>query len=105
MRCNYRFTSIPGYFIDNVVAASSCPGGKLTTRPSLGIIDQQYSQSEINDRSPWVRFSQHLDTLNRNSLAGESYKLVYLIRHGMSVHNLVMEQVGGEAWKASPIDT
>jgi len=98
MTCSYRFSALSGFFVDNVIAAIACLGGKLTTRPNLGLLDRQYDSNQTSDSLPWVRFRQHVDALNKQSLAAESYKVLYLARHGLSVHNIVMEEVGGEAW-------
>ncbi|KAK0625941.1 phosphoglycerate mutase [Immersiella caudata] len=99
MACSYRFSALSGYFVDNVLEASSCLGGKLTTRPNLGLIDRQYDPNQPSGELPWARFRQHVDHLNQQSPPGESYKVLYLVRHGLSVHNIFMEEVGNEAWK------
>jgi broad specificity phosphatase PhoE len=99
MACSYRFSALSGYFVDNVMAASSCLGGKLTTRPNLGLIDRQYDQNQPPNDLPWTRFRRHVDHLNQQSAPGESYKVLYLVCHGLSVHNIFMEEVGIEAWK------
>jgi hypothetical protein len=102
MACSYRFSALSGYFVDNVMAASSCLGGKLTTRPNLGLIDRQYDQNQPPNDLPWTRFRRHVDHLNQQSAPGESYKVLYLVCHGLSVHNIFMEEVGIEAWKVTP---
>ena len=102
--CSYRFTALPGYFVDNVAAANSSVGAKpvtARTRPNLGLIDRQYQGSDQDDKLlPWVRFRRHVEKLNREgSLTGESYKVLFLVRHGLSVHNVVMADVGSKEWK------
>jgi hypothetical protein len=96
----YRFSYVPGYFIDGAEAAKTCPESKLTTQPNLGLLDRSYDSPQCSpEETPWAQFSRHLELLNRNSPHGESYKLLYLLRHGLSVHNIVMANVGSDAWK------
>ncbi|KAK0753692.1 histidine phosphatase superfamily [Schizothecium vesticola] len=100
MACRYKFSVVPGYFIDNVAAAKDCPGSKLTTRPNLGLVERLYESDDAASapKSSWVRFCQHVETLNRDSAPGESFKILFITRHGLSVHNAVMERVGNAAW-------
>lgn len=96
----YRFSYVPGYFVDGPEAAKACSGSKLTTQLNLGLRERTYdTPGDAAGESLWVRFTKHVEWLNNNSPQGVSYKLLYLLRHGLSVHNMVMEKLGGEAWK------
>lgn len=104
-KCNYEFSFVPGIFVDYVEAAKGCIDSRVTRQPLLGIISRTYN---VVDQNPnrgqsmqWPRFSRHIQQLNDNSKDGESYKLIYLIRHGFGVHNHVMQKVGSKAWKVS----
>ncbi|KAK4140056.1 histidine phosphatase superfamily [Dichotomopilus funicola] len=97
----YRFFHVPGYFVDGPEAARACPGSKLTTQPNLGLLERPYDSAPNENAAgdaPWTRFSAHVEWLNKNSPPGVSYKLLYLLRHGLSVHNVVMAKVGRDAW-------
>jgi broad specificity phosphatase PhoE len=104
---NYKFSFVDGFFIDYVKAAEQCPGAKVTTQPHLGILDREYDgerpdRPDDAQRVPqWERFTDYINRLNEHSEQGESYKLLFIIRHGFGVHNEVMEKVGSEAWKVS----
>ncbi|KAI0132388.1 histidine phosphatase superfamily [Xylariales sp. AK1849] len=105
MTCQYKFSHIPGFFIDYVDAAKKCPGAKITTQPQLGILERAYEPLDTSPTTPkdspqWAQFAKHVQDLNKRSSNGESYKLLYIIRHGFGVHNMVMEKVGSEAWKS-----
>ncbi|KAK1763394.1 hypothetical protein QBC33DRAFT_598619 [Phialemonium atrogriseum] len=97
--CRFKFSYVPGYFVDSVEAAKACPSSKLITQPNLGLLRRTYDFEEsAPGELPWARFRNHVDALNRNSSPGESYKLLYLVRHGLSVHNIVMAKVGSDSW-------
>lgn len=104
MACHYKFEVQPDYFVDYFETARQCPGKKLTTRPSLGLIDKSYndgkqSQTAFEMSLPWERFAAHIRGLNADSPDHVSYKVLFLMRHGLGVHNVFMEKVGGEAWR------
>ncbi|KAL2127555.1 hypothetical protein VTI74DRAFT_10561 [Chaetomium olivicolor] len=95
----YRFSYVPGYFVDGAEAAKACPDSKLTTQPNLGLLEKACDTAQNPaGEAPWAQFSRHVEWLNRNSPYGVSYKLLYLLRHGLSVHNVVMAKVGRDSW-------
>ncbi|KAH8674229.1 putative phosphoglycerate mutase [Xylariales sp. PMI_506] len=100
----YDFACIPGYFVDYVQVANDS-GGKASTQSQLGLLCRAYDEESSKgsdletDMSQWTKFATFVDKLNRESRDGESYKLVYLLRHGTSIHNIIMEKVGSKAWK------
>jgi hypothetical protein len=97
----YVFSYVPGYFVDSVEAAKACPESKLTTQPNLGLLETWEASGTAPNpagEAPWARFTRHVEWLNMDSPQGVSYKLLYLLRHGLSVHNVVMAKVGREAW-------
>jgi hypothetical protein len=101
----YDFTFIPDYFVDYAKVAGD-GAGKASTQPQLGLLKRAYDE-DSRQPSPdinvpqWTRFAKYVDTLNQESRDGDCYKLVYLIRHGTGVHNVIMEKVGSKAWKVS----
>ncbi|PHH89511.1 hypothetical protein CDD83_5883 [Cordyceps sp. RAO-2017] len=99
--CKYRFSVVPGFFIDYVEAAKENPGSKLTRQPGLGLRERTYDSDGIrsNRGTLWMRFADYVETLNRQSPPGESYKVLHLVRHGLAVHNVVMEKIGSASWK------
>ncbi|KAI0112023.1 histidine phosphatase superfamily [Nemania sp. FL0031] len=97
----YRFSVVHEFFIDYVKAAEGCPDSKLTRQSGLGLLKRAYDTdlTPTDDRTPWTRFATYVGALNRQSQRSESYKVLHLVRHGVSVHNVVMETVGSAAWK------
>ncbi|ORY66139.1 histidine phosphatase superfamily [Pseudomassariella vexata] len=103
-KCKFTFNFIPGFFEDYVQIAKDSANGLASTQHNLGLIDRAY-ETDSHLRSSgsltqWERFTRYIEHLNQHSPAGESYKLIYVIRHGTGVHNVVMERVGSEAWKS-----
>lgn len=102
--CRYKFSYIPGFFLDYVQAAERSPGSKVTTQSQLGLLSRDYDGEDSDtsqSASQWTRFESYVRHLNNHSTEGESYKLIYIIRHGFGVHNQVMERVGPQPWKVS----
>ncbi|KAI1876927.1 uncharacterized protein JN550_000999 [Neoarthrinium moseri] len=99
----YKFSFMPGFFVDYVKAAELYPDAKVQTLPNLGITGRGYGAapegpSSGEQRPSWRGFTEYLQGLNERNEHGESYKLLFLIRHAAGVHNIFMEQVGTDAW-------
>jgi hypothetical protein len=96
----WTFTAEKGYFDDLVAAAAKCPNKRLTTQPNLSLTQRSYPSDSGNaqDKRQWVRFTEHIKALNRDSPANVSYKLLYLTRHGEGYHNKKAAEVGEEEW-------
>ncbi|ETS81757.1 hypothetical protein PFICI_06759 [Pestalotiopsis fici W106-1] len=104
MAPKYKFLFVPDFFIKYEEEAKKYQGGKIITQPQLGILTQDYGPVDeepatFTNRPQWARFAEHVKNLNETCGDGVSYKLFYLIRHGIGVHNVVMEAVGSEAWR------
>jgi hypothetical protein len=103
MACHYKFKILPEYFVDYFEVAKRCPGHQVTTQPSLGLINQPHAgvgenQPDGKPETPWERFASHINRLNADSPDHIMYKVLYLTRHGLGVHNLYESEVGREAW-------
>ncbi len=103
MACHYRFKILPEYFVDYFETAKQCPGQKVTTQPNFGLVYQpnaavEESQQVVKPEMPWEHFKSHVHRLNANSPDHIMYKVLYLTRHGLGVHNLYEAEVGREAW-------
>ncbi|KAH8205545.1 hypothetical protein TruAng_000251 [Truncatella angustata] len=99
--CNYEFSYVEGFFVDYAKTAEQYEGGKVITQPGLGLLDRAYDGEDTHDANEsarWARFANYVQRLNSQSKDGESYKVLFLIRHGFGVHNQVMEKVGSQAW-------
>lgn len=104
MAVNWSFKAQPGVFIELTDIAHNYPGEKVTTQPNLGLIPgQSYPSDDPNasDQRDWVRLSRYVTWLNKNSSNNVAYKILYLTRHGLGVHNKMHAQVGSEAWNVS----
>ncbi|OGM51024.1 hypothetical protein ABOM_000256 [Aspergillus bombycis] len=100
---HYKFKLIPEFFVNYHEIARQSPGSKVTTQPSLGLIDQPYStptntQPDAEPKKPWERFAEYINQLNAESPDSVTYKVIYLTRHGLGIHNAFEAKVGREAW-------
>lgn len=102
----YDFSLVPGIF-ENYAARPDAKNA-VATEPLLAIQPQQYRWGGGDDdaaavprgpSSQWSQLAEYVRHLNRTSGGDESYKVIYLARHGMGVHNVVMKYVGSPAWK------
>lgn len=96
----YKFSYVPGVFEDYAEIAKLSPNGKVSTQPSLGILEQVYDvptkESALNEKiePQWVQFANYVRHLNKkHAEGGISYKLIYLIRHGRGIHNVKMDEL------------
>ncbi|KAK7978066.1 hypothetical protein PG988_005556 [Apiospora saccharicola] len=80
------------------------PTYALTTHPDLGLIPHTYAKNANSTEdihlSPWQRFANHVEQLNRNAKNGELYKVLYVGRHGQGFHNVQEAKVGTPAWES-----
>jgi len=98
-RC-YKFEAVNGIFLDLEA------GVYTTTQPSLGLIDQVYSNDDSEDQpgkslsepKPWQRLKTYIEHLNTQAPKTVSFKILYLVRHGFGYHNEYMAKVGHDAW-------
>ncbi|CAJ2500797.1 Uu.00g036500.m01.CDS01 [Anthostomella pinea] len=97
----YDFSCLTGFFVDHVEVAKVSPGSLVATQPGLGLLGRSYETdtSPSDSRPQWTRFAAYVKHLNQVSPPAESYKVIYLVRHGLGVHNIAMSKYGGEAWK------
>ena len=103
MECSYTFSRVPGVFYDHTKGAEDNPSSPtpIATQDQLGIIqDCEYDTKPLppDSQSQWQRLENHVTHLNKHGGSNESYKVIYVVRHGDSVHNAVMRAVGGQ-WK------
>jgi hypothetical protein len=96
--CSYQFSIVPGHFVSLAEVAEASPGSKLTTQPNLGLNGPAHEEQSSLAMLPWIRFKSYVESLNRNSRPGDSYKVLYLVRHGLAVHNAIRLKVGVHAW-------
>lgn len=79
----------------------------LTRRPKethgdLGLIPQSYFgevASEDKGLTNWQRFAKHVERLNQAAPDGETYKVLFVTRHGQGYHNVMEAKVGTPAWE------
>ncbi|KOC07811.1 hypothetical protein AFLA70_311g001220 [Aspergillus flavus AF70] len=102
---HYKFKLMPEFFVNYHEIARQSPNSKVTTQPSLGLIDQPYSettntQPDAEPKKPWERFAAYIRELNTENPDRVTYKVLYLTRHGLGVHNVFEAKVGKEAWNS-----
>ncbi|KAK8074242.1 hypothetical protein PG994_005141 [Apiospora phragmitis] len=98
----YKFTTEQAIFVDYTEDGqnSSSSPTTIATYPQLGILEKDYEQDlkSSPDSSQWKRLESHVAKLNRECESHVSYKVIYVVRHGRGVHNVVMDAVGSK-WK------
>jgi broad specificity phosphatase PhoE len=69
---------------------------------NLGLINRGYPTDTFFDpdgtKTQWQRFEHYVRWLNSNSQDGETYKVLYLARHGEGWHNIQEAKVGTRLW-------
>lgn len=58
-----------------------------------------YALSDFGIKKPWSQLIKDLDTLNANAKDNESYKLLFLARHGQGRHNEIINRYGAKEWR------
>ena len=48
---------------------------------------------------------ERVEALNKSSPPGVSYKLLYLVRHGLGFHNVAIANMGAQAWNVRALLT
>ena len=100
---HWSFQVVPGYFDSHADIANRCPDGKFVTQPRLALLSREYptdTSGTLNEKD-WVRFANHVTSLNQTAPANVSYKVLYLTRHGFGYHNQKHAEVGTETWDVS----
>jgi broad specificity phosphatase PhoE len=70
-------------------------------KENFGLIDREYSTETSPTtqlRQHWTQFSEHIRALNSDTAPGESYKVLFLGRHGQGWHNVAESKYGTKAW-------
>lgn len=104
MTYSWSFAAQPGIFADLTEIAHQYPHDKVPTQPSLGLIPCQRYPSDnpdAPDQKDWVRLAAYVRWLNEKSSENVEYKVLYLTRHGLGVHNKKHAEVGTEEWNVS----
>lgn len=72
---------------------------------NLGLINRTYPTDATFDpdgtKEQWQRLENYVRHLNSVAKDGESYKVMYVGRHGEGWHNVEEANVGGHLWDVS----
>lgn len=105
--CNLRFSLVPSFFTNLTERAQQDPTAKLTTLPSLGLLDKSAWPDNVAEatstegKAPWELLSDHVAHLNSENPGSTKYKVLFITRHGQGYHNTFEAKVGREAWDVS----
>lgn len=104
MSRKYKFTTVQEIFVDYTQDGqnnnSSSPT-TIATYDQLGIIEEKdygHDRKPFPPSSQWKRLESHVAKLNSEGGGDVLYKVIYVVRHGRGVHNVVMDAVGSQ-WK------
>ncbi|KAF3007897.1 hypothetical protein E8E13_011022 [Curvularia kusanoi] len=94
---HYKYTVQKGLFLQS---EDSTDDTKFDfKKQNFGLIDRDYP-TDIGDTEEklWSRFSRYIHSLASSTQPGESYKVLFLGRHGQGVHNVAESKYGTPAW-------
>ncbi|KAK8023631.1 hypothetical protein PG993_011697 [Apiospora rasikravindrae] len=94
---HYAFTLVNGVFEDKVrTDPNNRKPPTLIRQPQLGLksyFDGTSNPCDKNIPQPWDRLRDYVDVLNRESNEGAKYKVIFVLRHGYSLHNYIEKGV------------
>jgi hypothetical protein len=62
------------------------------------LIDRSYPGEDNSDGKQWKRFEAYVSSLEAAKKEGESFKVLFLGRHGEGWHNVAEAKYGTKAW-------
>ncbi|KAK7946148.1 phosphoglycerate mutase [Apiospora aurea] len=93
----YAFSLIDNVFADKVRAdPNNRKPPTLIRQPQLGLMpdfDGVGSSCDKGILQPWARIRSYVDKLNRENKQGAKYKVIFVLRHGYSLHNYIEKGV------------
>lgn len=96
---HFEYTTLKGFFQQSEKGTDD---SKFDFRKqNFGIIDRKYEIDAEEDEAVeelWKRFERYVRHLNKEASEGESFKVLFLARHGQGVHNVAESKYGTAAW-------
>ncbi|KAH7383837.1 histidine phosphatase superfamily [Pyrenochaeta sp. MPI-SDFR-AT-0127] len=94
---HFKYTIQKGYFQQS---EDSTDDKEFDFRKSnFGLIDRKYdTDGSTADQELWPRFEKYVRTLDKNAKEHESFKVLFLGRHGQGWHNVAEAKYGTAAW-------
>jgi len=74
---------------------------KAQRKQNFGLISRSYSTDSNAEEQQWKRFEKHVRSLEEAKQPNESYKVLFLGRHGEGWHNVAEKKYGTKAWDVS----
>ncbi|EMD70147.1 hypothetical protein COCSADRAFT_22288 [Bipolaris sorokiniana ND90Pr] len=96
---HYKFTVQKGFFQQSEDETDDKEFDFKTS--NFGLINRTYSTDSDEDKekgTQWQRFEKYIRSLETSKQAGESYKVLFLGRHGQGWHNVAETKYGTKAW-------
>jgi broad specificity phosphatase PhoE len=91
----------PSSFSISSLSHHSTPTNRSQRKENFGLIAQTYgTESSLDEaaQQEWKSFERYVRHLNGQSKSGESYKVLFLGRHGQGWHNVAESKYGTKAW-------
>ncbi|RMZ73855.1 phosphoglycerate mutase [Pyrenophora seminiperda CCB06] len=95
---HYKYTVQKGFFMQS---EDETDDGRFDFRKeNFGLVSRSYptDSEEQEQEQQWKRFEKYVRSLEEGKQAGESYKVLFLGRHGEGWHNVAEAKYGTEAW-------
>jgi hypothetical protein len=68
-------------------------------KSNFGLINRSYSTDAASaETEQWKRFERHVRHVQSQAEPGESFKVLFLGRHGQGWHNVAEAKYGTKAW-------
>ena len=72
---------------------------KAQKKQNFGLIDRSYpTDKHPTDKKAWPRFEHYVRSVASSAKEGESFKVLFLGRHGQGWHNVAEAKYGTKAW-------
>ncbi|KAF1833643.1 phosphoglycerate mutase family protein [Decorospora gaudefroyi] len=93
---HFRYTVQKGHFLQSEDGTDDQTFDFKTQ--NFGLINRSYD-TDIDEEPPqWTRFSNHVRVLEHSKKPNESFKVLFLGRHGQGWHNVAEAKYGTKAW-------
>ncbi|KAJ4404279.1 putative phosphoglycerate mutase pmu1 [Didymella pomorum] len=94
---HYRYTVQKGVFLQSEDSTDDTEFG--FKKENFGLISRSYpTDTPDTSSSIWPRFETYIRSVASSAKPGESYKVLFLGRHGQGWHNVAESKYGTKAW-------
>ncbi|KAF2707957.1 phosphoglycerate mutase-like protein [Pleomassaria siparia CBS 279.74] len=96
---HFQYETVKGFFMQSEDGTDDSKFDFM--KENFGLIDRKYGTEILDEeiaKQHWQSFERYVKRVNEKSADGESYKVLFLGRHGQGFHNVAETKYGTEAW-------